>query len=47
MVSLSGGTTRQKASITPVAQAWCQSRLPWVADLENIRQIERQDLPPA
>ena len=46
MVSLSAGTTRQKASLTPVAQVWCQSRLPWVTDLENIRQIETQNLPP-
>ena len=45
VVSLSAGTTRQKASLRPAAQVWCQSRLPWVADLENISQIERQNLP--
>jgi hypothetical protein len=44
-VSLSSGTIRQKASLTPVAQVWCQSRLPWVAELGNITQVEQQNLP--
>ena len=44
-VSLSAGATRQKAAITPIAQVWCQSRLPWVAGLEDIQQIDRQDFP--
>ena len=44
-VSLSAGTVRQKASITPVAQVWCQSRLPWITALEDIRHVERQNRP--
>jgi hypothetical protein len=43
VVSLSGGTTRQKASLAPVAQVWCQSRLPWVKDLDNIKSVETQN----
>jgi hypothetical protein len=41
-VSISGGTVRQKAELRPVAQAWCRSRLPWVSELEEIRQLDRQ-----
>lgn len=42
-VSISGGTARQKASLTPVVQAWCRSRLPWVTRLSEIRELERQE----
>jgi hypothetical protein len=41
-VSISGGTARQKAEITPVVQAWCQSRLPWLSELEEIQRLEKQ-----
>ena len=43
-ISISGGTTRQKASIRPSAQAWCCSRLPWLSDLEAIRWIDKQEM---
>ena len=43
-VSISGGTVRQKASIRPVAQAWCRSRLPWLSELADIPGIEKQAL---
>ena len=41
-ISISGGTVRQKAELTPMAQAWCRSRLPWVSHLEEIQQLDRQ-----
>jgi hypothetical protein len=41
-VSISGGTTRQKAELRPVAQAWCRSRLPWLSGLDEIQRLEKQ-----
>lgn len=41
-LSISGGTVRQKGSITPVAQAWCRSRLPWLSELDAIARMETQ-----
>ena len=41
-VSISGGTVRQKAELRPAAQAWCRSRLPWVSQLEETQQLDRQ-----
>jgi len=41
-VSISAGTARQKARLTPVAQVWCQSRLPWLPLLESLPRSERQ-----
>ena len=41
-VSISGGTARQKSTLTPIAQVWCQSRLPWLPELERIQSIEKQ-----
>lgn len=43
-ISISGGTVRQKASLEPVLQAWCQSRLPWVERFASIPELERQDV---
>jgi len=36
------GTLKQRAELSPIAQVWCQSKLPWVDNLSNIRQIESQ-----
>lgn len=36
------GTLKQRTELPPVAQVWCQSKLPWVDDLRKIRQIETQ-----
>ncbi|MBW2423045.1 MAG: GFA family protein [Deltaproteobacteria bacterium] len=41
-VSISGGTARQRAELSPVAQAWCRSRLPWLSELEEIQRLEKQ-----
>jgi hypothetical protein len=43
-VSISGGTVRQKAALEPVVQAWCRSRLPWVARLATMPELDRQDV---
>lgn len=43
-ISISGGTVRQKASLEPVLQAWCCSRLPWVGRLAAIPELDRQDV---
>ncbi len=36
------GTLKQRSELPPVAQVWCQSKLPWVDALSGIRQIETQ-----
>lgn len=36
------GTLKQRAELPPVAQVWCQSKLPWVDDLSSIRRIDTQ-----
>lgn len=30
------GTIRQRASLSPTVQVWCQSALPWASDLSSI-----------
>ncbi len=36
------GTVRQRAALTPRAQVWCRSALPWVMDLASIKQHAKQ-----
>jgi hypothetical protein len=36
------GTLAQRAELSPVAQVWCRSELPWLADLSEIRKISTQ-----
>lgn len=36
------GTCRQRSSITPKFQVWCQSRLPWVGDLGGLPEFSGQ-----
>jgi hypothetical protein len=36
------GTLKQRAQLAPRSQIWFRSALPWVTDLGNVRQIERQ-----
>ena len=36
------GALKQRAELPPVAQVWCQSRLPWVDDLSKLRRIDTQ-----
>lgn len=39
--SLRLGTARQRAQLTPKAQAWCRSRLPWVTNLDGMREYPK------
>ncbi|MBV1879197.1 MAG: GFA family protein [Pseudomonadales bacterium] len=41
-ISLSTTTATQKNEIMPMAQVWCQSKLPWIEALGSLRQIEKQ-----
>ena len=43
-VSISTGTMQQKARVTPIAQVWCGSKLPWVAEMETMPQVVKQRL---
>lgn len=36
------GTLKQRAELRPKTQIWFRSALPWVMDLRDVRQIERQ-----
>ncbi len=36
------GTLKQRGELQPKCQSWYRSALSWVADLRDIRQIERQ-----
>lgn len=36
------GTLAQRAELPPVAQVWCRSELPWLADLASVPRIETQ-----
>jgi hypothetical protein len=36
------GTLKQREQLPPKTQIWCRSALPWVTDLGNVRQVERQ-----
>jgi len=38
------GTVRQRAALTPRAQVWCRSALPWVMDLASIKQHAKQSM---
>ncbi len=36
------GTVRQRAQLAPKSQLWCRSAMPWVTELEAIRQFPKQ-----
>ena len=36
------GVLAQRAALRPVAQLWCQSELPWLSSLPEIRRISEQ-----
>jgi hypothetical protein len=36
------GTVRQRASLTPRAQVWCRSALPWAMDIGSIKKYAKQ-----
>ena len=36
------GTVAQRAELPPKVQFWCRSTLPWVKDMDSIRQIATQ-----
>jgi hypothetical protein len=36
------GTLKQRAQLPPRTQIWFRSALPWVTDLSNVQQVERQ-----
>jgi hypothetical protein len=36
------GTLAQRAELRPVAQLWCRSAVPWLADLDTIHKIQTQ-----
>lgn len=36
------GTVRQRASLTPRAQVWCRSALPWVMNLGVVKKHAKQ-----
>jgi hypothetical protein len=40
--SLRVGTLKQRAQLPPKAQIWFRSALPWVTDIRDVRQVERQ-----
>ena len=40
--SLRVGALRQRAQLRPSRQIWFRSALPWVADLRELRPVERQ-----
>jgi hypothetical protein len=40
--SLRIGTLKQRATLLPTQQIWCNSALPWVTDLRNIPHLDRQ-----
>jgi hypothetical protein len=40
--SIRVGTLKQRAELRPTRQIWCRSALPWVADLRDVPQAERQ-----
>jgi hypothetical protein len=40
------GAVRQRAELTPKAQFWCSSAMPWVMNISNIPQSEDQTPPP-
>jgi len=36
------GTLAQRAELHPVAQVWCRSALPWLAELNDVYEIQTQ-----
>lgn len=36
------GTLKQRAQLRPIAQIWCRSEVPWLADLESVHRVEEQ-----
>ena len=38
------GTVRQRASLVPRIQLWCNSALPWVMDLASVKQHPKQPM---
>lgn len=36
------GTVRQRAQLPPKSQLWCRSAMPWVAELDQVRQYPKQ-----
>jgi hypothetical protein len=48
-VSIRLGCVKQRAQLTPAAQIWRRSALPWLADLQSIAGSEQQQslIPPA
>jgi hypothetical protein len=40
--SIRVGTLKQRAELPPKRQIWFRSALPWVSDIRNVEQIERQ-----
>ena len=39
------GAVKQRAQLTPKAQFWCGSAMPWVMDISRIPQSQNQTLP--
>ena len=40
--SLRVGVLSQRAELRPFAQVWCQSQVPWVGDMADIRRFSTQ-----
>jgi hypothetical protein len=40
--SLRVGTLKQRAELQPTRQIWFRSAQPWVTDIRNVQQVERQ-----
>lgn len=36
------GVLAQRAQLNPVAQVWCRSEVPWLADLAHVRRVPTQ-----
>ena len=36
------GVLSQRAELRPAVQLWCQSEIPWLSDLAEIRQVQMQ-----
>ena len=36
------GTVRQRAQLPPKSQLWCRSAMPWVTELDQVRQYPKQ-----
>ena len=40
--SIRVGALAQRAELPPVAQVWCRSKLPWLADLSDLFEVPTQ-----